>query len=366
MHTKIVGNSKSDNNKGSSEDLASYLEKEDKEKPFDQRTHFFNSEEDRIRKSRVVSSLDGNNKKLKQKEAKFFMVNISPSAKEQAHILKKITGREIKEVGELSKNELKAYEHELKSYTKEVIKNYAQNLNRDNLDEKGILWYGKVEHTREYKGTDPLVKEGKAKSGAKKEGLQSHIHVLVSRKEKGNGRSISPFSRSKGNSKNHELNGKKVQQGFNRKEFYSNNEQSFDTKFDYQRPLKEHFMIRDAIKQSHRFENLFKKLQSVIKNETNDQEVNHATKEGKMIGAKASRVGINTGIAYAKGGSKLAVETLKNSSVSAVKSTVVGQMSKLAMINPKLMVAVTLVKNTVGILEQSKELIKTKDNGLSR
>jgi len=77
------------------------------------------------------------------------------------------------------------------------------------------------------------VKEGLYKAGDKKEGLQTHIHVVVSRMDRSKKIRLSPMANAK-NSKNI-LNGKEVQIGFDRMKFVQNCEKNFDTNFDYKR-----------------------------------------------------------------------------------------------------------------------------------
>ena len=359
-----VGMVRSDTNKGSSMDLATYLQKEDKDRSYSERTHFFNQFDDKIRKNKVVKSLDRNTAKLKRGEAKYFLIDLCPSHKEQAHILKRITGRSVNNLSELNGKQKATFEAELRRYSQEVMKQYASNFNREGLDENSLLWFAKIEHNRQYRGTDKAVLEGRAKSGQNKEGLNSHIHIMVSRKEKDNGRSISPFSRSKGSNK-HKLNGKSVKQGFNRKEFIHSCEKTFDKTFNYDRSLSDHFLIKDAIKQSYRFEKQFNRVITFVEGnmqEARDKEVYHSTKEGKTIAKKTTRIALNTGIAYAKGGGVAAFKAFTGSSISSAGGVAVGKIISLAQVNPKLAPAVLLIKKSFAALNKTQ----SKDYGISR
>jgi hypothetical protein len=109
---------------------------------------------------------------------------------------------------------------------------YAKNFNRG-ITGDNLVYFGKVEHTR-YHGRDSAeVKEGLYKAGDKKEGLQTHVHVVVSRMDESKKIRLSPMANAR-NSKNI-LNGKEVQIGFDRMKFVQTCEKSFDTNFDYNR-----------------------------------------------------------------------------------------------------------------------------------
>jgi hypothetical protein len=83
--------------------------------------------------------------------------------------------------------------------------------------------------------------------GMHKEGSQSHIHIIVSRKDASNKFSLSPGSKYKASDV--ELNGKTVKRGFDRDKFFTNAEKTFDKKFGYQRNFAETYKARkDFIK----------------------------------------------------------------------------------------------------------------------
>ncbi len=68
-------------------------------------------------------------------------------------------------------------------------------------------------------------------AGMKKEGNQSHIHIIVSRKDVTNTFSLSPASRYKASEV--EMHGRKVQRGFLRDQFYEKSEKIFNKLFNY-------------------------------------------------------------------------------------------------------------------------------------
>ena len=79
--------------------------------------------------------------------------------------------------------------------------------------------------------------------GMQKEGHQSHIHIIVSRKDVSNSYSLSPGSKYKASETI--LNGKKVKQGFHRDKFYRAAEKTFDKMLDYKRNFVESYPSRN-------------------------------------------------------------------------------------------------------------------------
>jgi hypothetical protein len=245
--------------------FAEYLDKENKGKPLSEREAFFNQHADRISRFKVIEDIDSNTRKLKRREPKFYSITINPSFLE-----------------------LKAIENNkeaLKTYTKKVMEDYVASFHKTEINGKklsvnDIVYYAKLEHERTFKYTDKYVKEnlpyirqlrtiqtkanavqmGKAtgnlaklkqkyqevyantphkqqgliiEAGMKKEGPQSHIHIIVSRKDRSNRYSLSPGSKHKASTV--ELNGKEAKRGFNRDLFMEKAEQRFDTLFGLQR-----------------------------------------------------------------------------------------------------------------------------------
>jgi hypothetical protein len=94
------------------------------------------------------------------------------------------------------------------------------------------------------------VKEGLYKAGEKKEGLQTHVHIVVSRMDQSKKIRLSPMANAK-NSKDI-LNGKEVQIGFDRMKFVQSCEKSFDTNFDYKRSQQHKFSHYHTMKNQMR------------------------------------------------------------------------------------------------------------------
>ena len=227
--------------------LVQYLEKENEIEGvgIEDREMFFSQDQDKVSSFGVSNSIDNNKAKLSKNEAKFYMISVNPSQTEMQFMAKQISGRNVSSLEEMTKSEIEKFKLALKDYTRGVMDEYGKNFNKG-LEGKDILYYGKVEHERHFSRHDKEVKEGLKKAGELKQGFQSHVHVIVSRKDITNKIRLSPFTNHK-NSKNI-LNGKEVQIGFNRKEFAQNCEKRFDSKFGYDRPLKHSFEYRHTNK----------------------------------------------------------------------------------------------------------------------
>jgi hypothetical protein len=80
-----------------------------------------------------------------------------------------------------------------------------------------------------------------------KEGNQSHVHIIVSRKDTSNSVSLSPGSKYKASEV--VMHCKQVKRGFDRDGFYAKAEKTFDTNFGYQRNYAESYQSKkDFIK----------------------------------------------------------------------------------------------------------------------
>jgi len=260
-------------------DFVDYLEKENQLPGLEKDQElFFNQREDDISPEVVVKEIDANTTKLKKIEPKFYSITVNPSQYE----LKKL------------QNSSEA----LKQYTRELMKDYASCFNREingrPVNVNDIKYFAKIEHQRTFKGTDYQVKENQAYAtkilelknqvrkiergemhgdikvregqilkleteaphqqngqrivqGMIKEGNQSHIHIIVSRKDVSNSYSLSPGSKYKASEV--EMNGKLVKRGFNRDAFFQKAEKTFDNTFQYQRNFVETYQARkDFIK----------------------------------------------------------------------------------------------------------------------
>ena len=78
--------------------------------------------------------------------------------------------------------------------------------------------------------------------GMAKDGNQSHIHIVVSRKDASNSISLSPGSKHKASEV--EMHGKKVKRGFDHDKFFEKAEKTFDNTFDYKRNYTETYKAK--------------------------------------------------------------------------------------------------------------------------
>jgi hypothetical protein len=265
----------------SSADFVGYLEKENQ--GLEQENlmgeaiateHFFNQFGDKFSAEEVVNDIDGNTAKLKTTEPKFYSITVSPSKYE---------------LSSLQNNS-----EDLKKYTRELMKDYVASFNREingrPITINDIKYYAKIEHQRSFKGTDFQIKEnqpyatkilqlkseirnvqegrseGNIKTmqqeidklekqaphqqnnkrivqGMQKDGNQSHIHIIVSRKDASNSVSLSPGSKHKASEV--EMHGKMVKRGFDRDKFFQSAEKTFDKTFGYQRNFAETYKARN-------------------------------------------------------------------------------------------------------------------------
>ncbi|GBF18010.1 MULTISPECIES: MobB family relaxase [Arenibacter] len=257
----------------SSAGFVDYLGKENQGVEQEDMEHFFNQHDEEISAEEVVREIDGNTAKLEKTEPRFYSITVSPS-----------------------RYELKALQNpneDLKVYTRELMKDYVVCFNREingqPVTVNDIKYYAKIEHQRTFKGTDKQIREnqpyatkilqlknniGKVENGTMqgnikkmerqinrleheaphqqngqrivqgmlKEGSQSHIHIVMSRRDASNSFSLSPGSKYKASES--ELNGKMVKRGFDRDQFFDRAEKTFDKTFDYQRSFSEKYSAR--------------------------------------------------------------------------------------------------------------------------
>jgi len=218
-----ITDSETGNNKGTSRALVQYLEKENLISDPNQAAEFwFNGAKNDIIPQEVHVNIDNNIAKLGKNDAKFYLINISPSQKEITYLKLKY--------GE------QGAEEKLKEFAIQVMDEYARNFKRPGIDSnRDLLWYGKLEHYRYYSYNDPEVQNGQYHEGDRKEGDQMHIQVIVSRKDITNRIKLSPMNNSKGTNAAHSA---KLGQ-FDRKAFKQSGEALFDRKFSFDRKLKD-------------------------------------------------------------------------------------------------------------------------------
>lgn len=230
-----AGGSKS--NSGSCAGLVEYLEHENIEKKYREidtgeaqnYQKFFNQKSDDISKTEVIEELDKNKGQLKKTDDKYYSVIVSP------------TKDEISKMGITDEEKITNFKDYLRN---EVMQNYAENFNKG-LGKDDIKYYGMI-HTE----------RGKDSRGIE----EMHAHIVVSRKDMENKMKLSPMTNHKNTS-----NGA-VKGGFNRANFKSKNEDSFDKKFSYSRPYSETFEYANALKNG----NLDEKMAAIEKRTADD------------------------------------------------------------------------------------------------
>lgn len=247
-------------NNGSSTGVVSYLQHEDLDRIQEgcEQEQFFNQSKDNVSAKEVIFKLDNNKAKLCKKDAKFYMITISPSTKE---------------VAAMGKTQIEQSAALQDYIRKEVIPGYADNFNKG-LKATDIEYYAKIHHTRK----------------GEKEG-QIHAHIIVSRKDINNKKKLSPMT-------NHRRGGKSagtVKSGFDRSSFFNNCEKKFDKKMNYDRDVKESFDYQNSIKngspddikkQSARVVEQEQKRASLKKQEQVKLENNREYKQQKTKGFK--------------------------------------------------------------------------------
>jgi len=252
-------------NTGSCTLLANYLDKENRElesksikqnslseiKLFQNRKQdFFNHSRDDIGLMEVITSIDSNKKKLGKNDAKYFSPTISFSQAELAHLISLATNKKgISDVWQLSSEDFKKYNALLQGYIKKVMDNYAENFNRQSKGLKtgeDLLYYAKIEHFRKFKGTDPEVQKGLYKNGHQKPNLNTHAHILISRKDKTQRMKLSPIANER--SKDRMIGDNKYHVGFDRMKWIEMNEKTFDLSFRYRRLENEKFRNQYILK----------------------------------------------------------------------------------------------------------------------
>ncbi|MFI1770592.1 MobB family relaxase [Thalassobellus citreus] len=273
MYIAISKQQQGENFSGSVRDFVNYLEKENQENNPELQDSFFDQYHDHISADEVITEIDSNTSKLNKKAPKFYSMVVSPSQKE----LKAINNDPEK----------------LRLYVREMMKDYARSFHRNEQVEVDVIkYYAKIEKQRTFKGTDREIRENQPYAtkilklkkdiraiengestgdikrikkeidrletdaphkidgkrivrGMKKEGMQNHVHIIVSHKDVTNTFKLSPLSQHK--AAETILNGKTIKQGFNRDQFYKAAEKTFDKTFHYKRNFVESYKARNIL-----------------------------------------------------------------------------------------------------------------------
>lgn len=219
-------------NSGSSIQLATYLNK-------DENTYFIDKNGRRASIDRVVQEIDSNRQGLKSIEDKFYMISFSPSEYE----LEQMIGRKVNSFDELTELECTKLFSDLKEYTAQGMDKYAQAFDRENIKSgKDLVYFSRIETSREYHHYDKEVFGGKKHVGDKKEGLNAHVHVIVCRKAANRKTSLSPNMRFR--NKTFEQGEKTITRGFDYTNFTQDCHKLFREKFQIKSNNKEYDYAR--------------------------------------------------------------------------------------------------------------------------
>lgn len=264
MYLKISGG----NNKGSAEQLFSYLTKENEiegksddffnanlltgENYADFRNSVHTLEEYKTERDQLffknhkmsdfINDFDKHSaKSIEKKSSKFYMITINPSHKELCNLIG-LQPEEVRGRHDLTQEQKKLLEHRLKCYTNDVMAKYAQSYGRPEISsEKDLLYYAKIEHSRIYRHYHPDVIDGKKRCGDEKEGLNYHVHVVVSRKSANGKVKLSPLNNNTSKKRENvswENDGRKMQRGFKMESFQKDSINEFYNCYYYQKSSK--------------------------------------------------------------------------------------------------------------------------------
>ena len=278
MFAKISPQQRSQRGGRSVQSYVNYLEKENEGKSPEQRELFFNQQSDDIHPLTVVEEIETNMGRIQSKTAPtYYTMTISPSQFELAHI------------GNSSEA--------LKAYTRSVMKDYASTFHQEihgrPIKVDDIKYFAKIEYRRYFTGKDALAREnapflkridalnkeikliqagefeGNVKSlksevkylkasapqkindhiikpGMEKTGLQTHVHLILSRRDASNSIGLSPG----GSHLRTEmiLWGKPIKHGFDDNLFKHKVEKTFDRMFNYNRNFVESYEAMKTLK----------------------------------------------------------------------------------------------------------------------
>lgn len=194
-------------NAGSSGFLVTYLEHEARETGQADRHIFFDQQREGTDRDEVQTRIDENIEGLQKGKPHFHSLVIAPSQDELRHL----------------NDDPKA----LIAYTRQVMENYAANFEGKRhkpLKCDDLVWYATIHRSRHYSNLDDAVQTGEAQARQQKEGEQTHVHVIVSARDRTMSRSLHPDA---GSSR------------FNYKTWLAANQQSFERSYGYKNEVSE-------------------------------------------------------------------------------------------------------------------------------
>lgn len=293
------------NNKSSCITLAEYLQKENESEPDVNKTAFFNAKYDSCASTTVINNIDNNVQKLSKRDDKFYMLSLNPSHREAQNLIQNVTGKSVENFDQLNPVEKQIVFDELRNYTRNSLDLYAKNFNRENIKSgDDLVYYAKIETQRKYHHYDKEVKEGNAKNGDYKSGLNLHIHVIVSRKDITGKIKISPLAKSRGNS--WDLNGKQVNRGFNHLKWKNECNEMFWNNYKYTEKYSSTFQNRISENDINIGTRSLNSIQNKIKSKVKNELLQGNFSDERNIVSK-----VNTTISLVSNPKKVFVGTLK-------------------------------------------------------
>lgn len=229
--------------------------------------YFFSSDRDDITVEEAIRMIDDHSKyKMTKEDAKWYAPMYAFSEKESQEIVKKVLGRVVKDIKELSSEEIHLLKKEIIKYGRQFQDVMAENFNKKELgivSGKDLVYVGVVEISRKYEGDDIEVRKGLKKVREKKDGLNIHIHLVQSRRANNAKRSkISPMAKQK---EAKSVLGGSI--GFDRNNFTNKIEQKFDEMLSYERDLTETYLYKKFKKNPSGYDLGMKKGVSVLTRE---------------------------------------------------------------------------------------------------
>lgn len=194
-------------NVGSSGFLVTYLEHEARETGQTDRAIFFDQGREGIGREEVQQRIDENVVGLQKGKPHFHSLVIAPSQDELRH--------------------LNDDPNKLIEYTRQVMENYAVNFGGKRhkpLTSDNLVWYATIHRSRHYSGLDDAVQTGEAQPRQRKEGEQTHVHVIVSARDRSMSRSLHPDAGSN---------------RFNYKTWLAKNQHDFERTYVYKTKISE-------------------------------------------------------------------------------------------------------------------------------
>lgn len=243
MHSEVHLKSDIENNKGSCARFAHYLMKYN--------TYFFSHSRTDITEKEAIEMVDKHiGSGVGKNDDKWYAPTYSLSEEESQFLAFKLFGKHYTDYEELNETEKIIWNNKMIEIARGMQDVMARNFNREELgisSGEDLMYVGVVENERHYHGYDQEVKDGKAKSGERKKGFNTHIHIIQSRRANNERKSkISPLANER---KVRENNlGKKV--GFDRGKFKIDCDEKFDEITGYSRKIEETFEYKNEMKKN--------------------------------------------------------------------------------------------------------------------